>query len=508
MKSDFLIALTQLAAERNLPRDIVLSAIEAALVSAFRKDSIATGQEISVKLDPGTGDVSVYLLKKVVDEVENDLLEITLKDARKYKADIEVGDNVAYEKLPASAGRIAAQTAKQVVLQRLREAERELVYEEYAEKEGEVYTVNVQRVDSKQVVCEMGRAEAILPLSEQIQTERYRVGQKIKVLLKSLERSVKGPELIISRADDDLLKRLFEMEVPEIYNGSVEIKAIAREPGARSKVAVFASQEGVDPVGSCVGLRGIRIQNIVNELHGEKIDVVQWDENPIVFISQALSPSQVLRVDLVQDDLSATAVVPENTLSLAIGKEGQNARLAAKLTGWKVDIKSDVEVAGEEPVEPVTTTKVSKEKPVTPEVTEAVEETSITEAKEAQEEEPPVQDDGDEVVESTDVAETGDTEVVEDTESTTEDSSEEKELIAAVAEASGEQEATETEDESLESAADLSEEVWNIRKPSVPVDPGQIRFAEDIEELFKNGPAKRRGTRKRRPRTNKTARKK
>ena len=345
MKSDFLIALTQLAAERNLPRDIVLSAIEAALVSAFRKDSIATGQEISVKLDPGTGDVSVYLLKKVVDEVENDLLEITLKDAKKYQADITVGENVAYEKLPASAGRIAAQTAKQVVLQRLREAERELVYEEYADKEGDVYTVNVQRIDSKQVVCEMGRAEAILPLSEQIQSERYRVGQKIKVLLKSLERSIKGPELIISRADDDLLRRLFEMEVPEIYNGSVEIKAIAREPGARSKVAVHASQEGVDPVGSCVGLRGIRIQNIVNELHGEKIDVVQWDENPIVFISHALSPSQVLRVDLVQDDLSATAVVPENTLSLAIGKEGQNARLAAKLTGWKVDIKSDVEVA-------------------------------------------------------------------------------------------------------------------------------------------------------------------
>jgi len=514
MKSDFLIALTQLAAERNLPRDIVLSAIEAALVSAFRKDSIATGQEISVKLDPGTGDVSVYLLKKVVDEVENDLLEITLKDAKKYQADIEVGDNVAYEKLPASAGRIAAQTAKQVVLQRLREAERELVYEEYAGKEGEVYTVNVQRVDSKQVVCEMGRAEAILPLSEQIQTERYRVGQKIKVLLKSLERSVKGPELIISRADDDLLRRLFEMEVPEIYNGSVEIKAIAREPGARSKVAVYASQEGVDPVGSCVGLRGIRIQNIVNELHGEKIDVVQWDENPIVFISQALSPSQVLRVDLVQDDLTATAVVPENTLSLAIGKEGQNARLAAKLTGWKVDIKSDVEVAGEEPLEPITVTKVSTEKSVTPEVTEAVEETSIDEAEKAEEEELSVQEQAEEVVESADVAETGATEAAEDTESTTEDSSEEKELLAAVADlelAPDEQEDTETEDEPLEpvqSAAELSEEVWNIRKPSVPMDPGQIRFAEDIEELFKNGPAKRRGTRKRRPRTNKTARKK
>ena len=517
MKSDFLIALTQLAAERNLPRDIVLSAIEAALVSAFRKDSIATGQEISVKLDPGTGDVSVYLLKKVVDEVENDLLEITLKDAKKYKADIEVGENVAYEKLPASAGRIAAQTAKQVVLQRLREAERELVYEEYADKEGEVYTVSVQRVDSKQAVCELGRAEAILPLSEQIQNERYRVGQKMKVLLKSMERSVKGPELIISRADDDLLRRLFEMEVPEIYNGSVEIKAIAREPGARSKVAVYANQEGVDPVGSCVGLRGIRIQNIVNELHGEKIDVVQWDENPIVFISQALSPSQVLRVDLVQADLSATAVVPENTLSLAIGKEGQNARLAAKLTGWKVDIKSDTEMAEQEPVAPITVNKSAKEPVVSAEVAEAIiEEIPAVEPESKVEVEVKAQSKSD-IVESIDEPEKDDPEVVADTEEdvepATEESNKDQEAVEAVVNLdlpSDKTEDPETATEPLEpvqSAAELSEEVWNIRKPAAPVDPGQIRFAEDIEELYKNGPSKRRGTRKRRPRTNKTARK-
>ncbi len=515
MKSDFLIALTQLAAERNLPRDIVLSAIEAALVSAFRKDSIATGQEISVKLDPGTGDVSVYLLKKVVDEVENDLLEITLKDAKKYQADITVGENVAYEKLPASAGRIAAQTAKQVVLQRLREAERELVYEEYADKEGGVYTVNVQRVDSKQVVCEMGRAEAILPVSEQIQTERYRVGQKIKVLLKSLERSVKGPELIISRADDDLLRRLFEMEVPEIYNGSVEIKAIAREPGARSKVAVYASQEGVDPVGSCVGLRGIRIQNIVNELHGEKIDVVQWDENPIVFISNALSPSQVLRVDLIQDDLSATAIVPENTLSLAIGKEGQNARLAAKLTGWKVDIKSDAEVADEEPVQPAVT-ETTKPSEVSSELPEPIEEAKAIEPEVTEQSEVTIEDNADEVIKSDEVGKSDEAELddkdAEAPEIIDEDPQVEEDLIAAVAELESSPDETldsepdEEPTEPAKSAAELSEEVWNIRKPVVPVDPGQIRFAEDIEELYKNGPAKRKGTRKRRPRTGKTTR--
>ena len=344
MKSDFLIAVTQLAAERDLPRDIVLSAIEAALVSAYRKDSVAAGQNISVKLDPATGDVSVTILKTAVEEITDPQQDILLGDARKLMPNAEIGDTVATETIPHSAGRIAAQTAKQVVIQRLREAERELVYEEYVDKQGEVFSVNIQRVEPKQLVVELGRGEAVLPPSEQVPYERYRVGQKMKVLLQSVERSGKGPELIVSRADTALLKRLFEMEVPEIFNGAVEIVAISREPGSRSKVAVRATQDRVDPVGSCVGLRGVRIQNIVNELQGEKIDVVEWSKDPSRFIANALSPSQVMRVELDNDTQSASAVVPDRQLSLAIGKEGQNARLAARLTGWSVDIKSNVEV--------------------------------------------------------------------------------------------------------------------------------------------------------------------
>jgi N utilization substance protein A len=325
MKSDFLVALTQLAAERNLPREIVLSAIEAALVSAYRKDSITAGQNISVKLDPGSGDVRVYVLKTVVETVEDPQVEITLADARKIDPKAVLEGTVVTDSFPHTAGRIAAQTAKQVVMQRLREAERELVFAEYEDKQGEVFSVNIQRVEPKQIIVDLGRAEAILPASEQVPGERYRSGQKMKVLLKQIVRSTKGPELIVSRADKLILKRMFEMEVPEIYNGAVEIVAIAREPGSRSKVAVRARQDGVDPVGSCVGLRGVRIQNIVNELHGEKIDVMEWHKDPAIFLANALSPSQVLRVELHAVDQSATAVVPERQLSLAIGKEGQNA---------------------------------------------------------------------------------------------------------------------------------------------------------------------------------------
>ena len=332
MKSDFLIALTQLAAERNLPRDIVLSAIEAALVSAFRKDSIATGQEISVKLDPGTGDVSVYLLKKVVDEVENDLLEITLKDAKKYQADITVGENVAYEKLPASAGRIAAQTAKQVVLQRLREAERELVFKEFSDKRGELLNGTIQRIDPNHIVVSLGKGEGVLPITEQVTAERYRVGQQLKFLLIRVENSIRGPEIVLSRNDPGLLRELFKTEVPEIFNGVIEIKAMSREAGSRSKIAVFSTQEGVDAVGACVGLRGLRIQNVVNELLGEKIDVVEWNEDDSEFIKKSLSPAQVQKVVLNQITASSLVIVPEDQLSLAIGKDGQNVRLAAKLT--------------------------------------------------------------------------------------------------------------------------------------------------------------------------------
>ena len=343
MKSDFVIALTQLAAERNLPREIVLSAIEAALVSAYKKDSVTAGQDVSVTLDPGTGDVSVFIIKTVVDVVESPQTEMTLAEARGIKPDAQLGDVVPTDSVPHSAGRIAAQTAKQVVLQRLREAERDLVYEEFADKEGEVISVTVQRVDPRYVTVELGRAEAILPPTEQIPTERYRVSNKLKVLLQSVTRSTRGPEIIVSRADKMLMKRLFEMEIPEIFNGSVEIMAIAREAGLRSKVAVRATQSGIDPVGSCVGLRGVRIQNIVNELQGEKIDVIEWHNDAGLLIANALSPAQVLRVEIDAENETATAVVPDRQLSLAIGKEGQNARLAAKLTGWKVDIKSNVE---------------------------------------------------------------------------------------------------------------------------------------------------------------------
>ena len=501
MKSDFLIALTQLAAERNLPREIVLSAIEAALVSAYRKDSIAAGQDISVKLDPGSGEVSVYLLKRVVEAVEDPQLEMDLKEARGYKADAEIGESVAYESLPHSAGRIAAQTAKQVVLQRLREAERELVYEEFADKEGEVYTVTVQRIEPKQIIAELGRAEAVLPPTEQVYFERYRVGQKMKVLLKSIERSTKGPELIVSRADKLLLRRLFEMEVPEIYNGSVEIKAIAREPGARSKVAVWASQSGVDPVGSCVGLRGIRIQNIVNELHGEKIDVVEWDPDPTIFIAHALSPSQVLRVDVDPATLAATAVVPDRQLSLAIGKEGQNARLAAKLTGWRVDIKSDAEAVEPAPapapmLDAVETVAAVAEIPAEP----------APDGEHAAEDPAPVPEVVEVAAELVEVAEVAAEQIAAETEPTEAGAEAEPEVKvpveAELAEALFEQDQAHQEPEPVavaaQSLSELPDEVWTVRRPPVSAEPGQIRFAEDIEELRPDGPGRRRGGRRRR----------
>ncbi len=344
MKSDFIVALTQLAAERGLPKETVLSAIEDALVSAYRKDSVADGQNITVKLDPGSGDVTVHILKTVVDDVANDKAEISLPDAQKIVNGAQVGEVITTESMPHIPGRIAAQTAKQVVMQRLRDAEREIVFKQFEDKEGEVFLVTLQKIEPRHITVDLGRSEAIMPISEQVPTERYRSNTKMRVLLKSVQRTLnRGPELIVSRADNMLLMRLFEMEVPEIFSGAVEIEAIAREPGSRSKVAVRARQDGVDPVGSCVGLRGVRIQNIVNELHGEKIDVVEWNREAPMFIANALSPAQVMKVELNVDDQMAMAVVPDRQLSLAIGREGQNARLAARLTGWRVDIKSDVE---------------------------------------------------------------------------------------------------------------------------------------------------------------------
>ena len=341
MKSDFLIALTQLAAERHLPREQVLLAIEVALASAFKKDNPAIGQNISVKLNPNTGQVGVYALKTVVETVDDPEREITVSDAQLIKQGAALGDDVAAaEPLPHNASRIAAQTAKQVVLQRLREAERELLYQEFFQHQNDIVSGVIEQTDSgRAIIVNLGRAEGILPYEEQVPTERYRKGQRTKVYVLSVNNGAKGPEIIVSRSHKDMLRRLFEIEVPEVYNGIVEIKAIAREAGFRSKVAVNATQQGIDPVGSCIGIRGNRIQSIVNELQGEKIDVVSWDQDPKLFISKALSPSEPVHVELGKEEQTAIVVVPDRQLSLAIGKEGQNTRLAARLTGWRLDIK-------------------------------------------------------------------------------------------------------------------------------------------------------------------------
>ena len=346
MKSDFMIALTQLVAERHLPREQVIQAIEVALVSAFKKDDPASGQNISVKLNPNTGEVRVYALKTVVETVEEPDREITVQDAQRIKKGAEIGDEVAAaEPLSHNASRIAAQTAKQVVLQRLREAEREQLYQEFLKFEGDVVSGVIDQAEQgRYISLDLGgRAQAMLPYEEQVTTERYRRGQRVKTYVLSVRNGSKGPEIIVSRSHKDMLKRLFEIEVPEVHNGVVEIKAIAREAGFRSKVAVAATQQGIDPVGSCIGVRGNRIQSIVNELQGEKIDVISWDRDPRIFISKALSPSEVIEVELAPSDQSAIVVVPDRQLSLAIGKEGQNTRLAARLTGWRLDIKGMTE---------------------------------------------------------------------------------------------------------------------------------------------------------------------
>jgi len=340
MKSDFLLAITQLAAEKNLSKEVVLNAIESALVSAYRRDSFAPNQELSVKINPNDGSVTVWASKIVAEALTEPRREISLEEARRYHKDAKIGDTLMVEATPHDAGRIAAQTAKQVILQRLHEAEHSAIFAEFSNKEGEVVTGSVQRIEPGQIYIDLSRTEAILPASEQVRTERYRPGQRLKVLILHVAHTARGARVIVSRSHPDLLRRLIEIEVPEVYNGQVEIKAISREAGFRSKVAVAARQEGIDPVGCCVGLRGIRIQNIVSEMNGEKIDVVTWDPDPKVYIANALSPAQIVSVELNKEQEIATVVVPDKLLSLAIGKEGQNARLAAKLTGWRIDIKS------------------------------------------------------------------------------------------------------------------------------------------------------------------------
>jgi N utilization substance protein A len=349
MKSDFYAAISQIAAERGIPRESVQEVIEQALVKAYRSflGNNPPPVEVTVKLDPVTGEAQVFAEKQVVDDVLDDRLEIDIAEARKIRPTAELGETVLVESTPRDFGRIAAQTAKQVVLQRIKEVERDQIYGEYMDREGEIVTARVQRHAKGNVIMELGKAEAIMPPKEQSPSDRYHPNTPFKVYLAELKKEDRGPRIVVSRARPELITRLFEMEVPEIYNGAVEIKAIAREPGVRTKVAVAARQEGVDPVGSCVGMRGIRIQNIVNELNNEKIDVVQWSPDPRTFIANALSPATAIEVQL-HDDNTATVIVPDKQQSLAIGKEGQNVRLAAKLTGWKIDIKSASELLSEE----------------------------------------------------------------------------------------------------------------------------------------------------------------
>jgi N utilization substance protein A len=339
MKSEFLLAITQLSAEKNLPKEVVISAVESALVSAYRKDSFTPNQNIDVKINRNTGRVEVWVGKVVVAKPADTRQEISLIEARRIKADAQLGEAIMVESTPQNAGRIAAQTAKQVILQRLHEAEHSAIFEEYAGKAGDIVSGVIQRLEPRQVLIDLGRVEAVLPSNEQMPNERYRVGQRLKVYMVEVAKTPRGPRVIVSRSHPDLLKRLFELEVPEVSSGTVEVKAVAREAGYRSKVAVAAHQSGIDPIGCCVGLRGIRIQNIVSELSGEKIDVVLWNPDPSVFIASALSPAQIVAVELNRAEGHATVIVPDRQLSLAIGKEGQNARLAAKLSNWRIDIK-------------------------------------------------------------------------------------------------------------------------------------------------------------------------
>ncbi|MBN1564041.1 MAG: transcription termination/antitermination protein NusA [Anaerolineae bacterium] len=344
MKSDFTLAFNEIVESRALPREVVLEALSQALVSAYKRDAnIGNNQRVEAEIDP-TGNSRILLEKEVVDSVHTDQTEVTLETARAEVPDAQIGDTVMVPvETGASFGRIAAQTAKQVILQRIREAERETLYEEFVEREGDLVTGTVQSVTHSSLTVSLGRAEAVMPRKEQIPGERYRHHDKVRAYVAEVRKNTRGPQIIVSRAHKNMLRRLLEYEVPEIYNGQVEIKNIAREAGHRSKVAVAALQEGVDPVGACVGMRGIRIQNIVKELNDEKIDVIEWNPDPTIFIGKALSPARVSDM-ILEDDFdtgrTATVVVPDDQLSLAIGREGQNARLAAKLTGWRIDIKS------------------------------------------------------------------------------------------------------------------------------------------------------------------------
>lgn len=350
MNKEFIDAIYDLEKEKGISKDILIEAIESALVSAYKKN-YGTSQNVRVNIDREEGDIDVFMRMDVVEEIEDELTQISLEEAQEIDPRYEVGDVVEYQVTPKDFGRIAAQTAKQVVVQRIREAERGMVFDNYIERQGEMVTGVVQRISNGTIFVDMGKTEALLPVTEQVPGEKYNVNDRIKVYIMDVKKTAKGPQVFLSRSHPAIVKRLFELEVPEIQDGTVEIKSIAREAGSRTKMAVYTEDENVDPVGACVGNRGVRIQAVVDELFGEKIDIITWSDDPKVLIKNVLSPAKVEEVIIDDDEKSALAIVPDYQLSLAIGKEGQNVRLAARLCGWKIDIKSHSQYFGDGQIE-------------------------------------------------------------------------------------------------------------------------------------------------------------
>lgn len=342
MNSEFMDALATLEREKGIQKEVIIEAIEAALISGYKRNFNQV-QNVRVDVNRDNGSIRVFARKVVVEEVFDARLEISLDEAAKINPNYAVDDVVEIEVTPKDFGRIAAQTAKQVVTQRVREAERGIIYSDFIDREEDIMTGIVQRQDHRFIYVDLGKVEALLPLNEQMPNETYKHNDRIKAFITKVEKTTKGPQILISRTHPGLLKRLFELEVPEIYDGTVEIKSVSREAGDRSKIAVHADNPEVDPVGACVGPRGQRVQTIVNELKGEKIDIVHWSEDPVQYVANALSPSKVLKVNVNEEEKMTQVIVPDYQLSLAIGKRGQNARLAAKLTGWKIDIKSETD---------------------------------------------------------------------------------------------------------------------------------------------------------------------
>ena len=335
-------AMDELEKEKGIKKDVLIESIETALITAYKRNFDSNNENAKVVMDKETGETHLYIEKEVVKKVEDDKLQISLEDAKKVSKKLEIGDTAQVEIVPRNFGRIAAQTAKQVIVQKIREVSREVLFGEFSEKKGEIVSGIIQKADGGVVILDLGKLEGVMVQKEQVPTETYRVNDKIRAYILDVEKGLKGaPQVMISRAHTDFVRKLFELEIPEIYEGVIEIKSISRDPGSRSKIAVYSPNENIDPVGSCVGQKGIRIQNIINELNGEKIDVIEWNEDPSIYISAALLPAKVLAVDIKEDEKFAQVIVPDDQLSLAIGKSGQNARLAAKLTNWKIDIKSE-----------------------------------------------------------------------------------------------------------------------------------------------------------------------